>query len=114
MITLLLLVFIPMAGCQKEDEPPEELISEDVYRDLLMETVMTGYYIQLMGIEDQRDSLFAVLFDEYGVTQAAYDSSHAWYHRDVEAQTQRIESIREELNEEARRLENAVQTTDPE
>ncbi|MEX1010584.1 MAG: DUF4296 domain-containing protein [Balneolaceae bacterium] len=108
-LSLLLL----LNGCQSE-EPPEELLSEELYMEILTEMILTRgiAYMTERGVDEDslRQAYRVELFDHYEVPPEHFTISHEYYQRDLEQQRDRLTHIREVLREEHR----AVSETRPE
>jgi hypothetical protein len=103
-----LMVIIPLlSACQDDPNKPEDLIREPVYIDLLTEVFLIQSIAELRGIEENKDSLYTVIFDQYNVTRDQFDRSHTYYQRQGEAQVARADSVRDMLRREREALMRA-------
>lgn len=103
-----LMVLMPLlSACQDDPNKPEDLIREPVYIDLLTEVFLIQSIAELRGIEEKKDSLYTVIFDQYNVTRDQFDRSHTYYQRQGEAQVARADSVRDMLRREREALMRA-------
>ncbi len=113
LLLAVLLLFLPLLGCRNDPIPPDNLLAEDLYTELLLETFMASYLIEMEDLQEKSDSVYNSLYDSYGVTKARFDSSHTWYNRHPQSQIERVEEIRERLADEIRELNQAVNESAP-
>lgn len=96
-ISFLLLILAYGAGCDRS--VPDNLIDEDKYIDILVEMHLLA---SLKEIDNDQKS-FAngqeVLLEYYGIDREQFQQSHAYYHRDMYAQSRRYREVRKRLDE---------------
>lgn len=89
------------AACESEDNKPEDLIKEPVYTDLLTEVFLIRSHAELRDYdEEQEDSLYNHIFEQYGINREQFERSHTFYQRQGEAHLARTDSIRSILRDE--------------
>ncbi|MEX2602474.1 MAG: DUF4296 domain-containing protein [Balneolaceae bacterium] len=105
--TILSILLLIVVGCNSEPAPPEKMISEPEYQDLLVEVFMVQYMVELDELEEKRDSMMNALFDRYNLTSEEFSMIHQYYQRDPARQLERIDVIREKLANEREALQEA-------
>ncbi len=79
-------------SCDSKNEPPENLIGEDKYINLLIELQLLKTY-QARSRADSAliDSLLNEVFNKYDVTSIQFKKSHRYYQSNIEKQSERID-----------------------
>lgn len=94
---LFVLTFI-ISNCSSEQQPPENLIAEDTYIDMMVEFQLLETYQNSMPIDSvNTDSLEKVIFEKYTVTEAEFLESKDYYQQDFKAQAKRVDKAIEQL-----------------
>lgn len=101
-LTMLLLSGTAACTGNVSDDPPENLIEEDTYINLLIELqLLKSYQESVPPDSTDIDSLKSLIFDKYNVSELRFRLSHAYYQKQVEEQRQRvvraIDSLRKEI-----------------
>ena len=101
---LALFLFSGAVACtgNVSDDPPEKLIDEDTYINLLIELQLLKSYQESVPPDSTNiDSLKSLIFDRYDVSELRFRLSHNYYQKQVEKQRQRvvraIDSLRKEI-----------------
>ncbi len=100
---MLFTVFFLIVGsaCESGDNKPEDLIKEPVYMDLLTEVFLIRSQVELRDFdEEQEDSLYNHIFEQYGINRQQFERSHTFYQRQGEYHLARTDSIRSILQNE--------------
>jgi len=90
-------LFLVAVQCNSLPEPPDELIPEETYLDLLTELTLTRNLISSRTAIHVEDSLRQELFHHYQVSREEFELSHAWYQRQPELQLARLDTINSRL-----------------
>jgi hypothetical protein len=96
LLMAILLLFM-LSAC--DSGKPEDLIDEDIYIDLLVETELLSTVQAKGGDTDLVLRLFDAILAEYDITSGQFDRSHEWYQQDVEGQIVRHRIAVERLRE---------------
>ena len=114
LLPLLLLLPI-LTHCAGEDDPPEHVIAEETYIDLLVEINLTRNLIRIRGDFHSEDSLRQEVFSHYGVDRSRFEKSHAWYEQQPHRQIERLDTVaarlrdlRSKINEAQNEQDNTV------
>lgn len=87
-----------ISACQSQNKPPENVIEEDVYIDMLAELQLLKSYSQSMTQDSAAvDSLEIEIYDKYGVSRERFQESHQYYNSQYEAQKKRIDEAIERM-----------------
>lgn len=90
-----------MVSCGAGTEPPENLIKEDKYIDLLIELQLLKSYQAISNIDSTTaDSLLRAVFKKYGVTEKQFKKSHEYYQGRLEKQIERIDQAIDRLRKD--------------
>lgn len=93
----LVLLCLLATGCQGE-KPPQHIIKEDVYIDLLVELQLLKTYQESLPADSvNTDSLKKKIFDAYNVTEEQFTQSHRYYQENYKEQKERIDEAIERL-----------------
>ena len=85
-------------ACKTQVQPPENLIDEDTYINLMIEFQLLESYRDSMPPDSvATDSLKEVVLEKYSVTEAQFLTSREYYRQDYEQHVKRIEKAIEEL-----------------
>jgi len=89
--------FLP-AGCDRDR--PKDLIDEETYMDILLELHILAAIREIDGEDETRyragqDAVLA----HYQITREQFERSHAYYHRNMEEQQLRYNTVRLRLDE---------------
>lgn len=88
-----------------EDIPePKNLLSEDIYIDLLVEFQHIITYRNSNPDSVNADSLTALIYDKYQVTEEEFLVSHKYYQKHVEEQIDRIDKALQRIRTEEDQL----------
>lgn len=102
------ILFLLFAGCESdyrpEIKPPADLISEDVYLQMLTELQLYNAWVSLSDTLNNPDSLKLAIFTKYDVSEPQFSSSHRYYQSDFTAQNTRIDSVLKLLDAEKKRI----------
>lgn len=95
----LLSVVLLSARCtDNEPQPPENLIEEDRYIDLLAEFQMIRSYQETLPQDSVVvDSLTGVVYEKYGVSREQFIESHNYYRQNFEQQIERLDEAIERI-----------------
>ncbi len=98
----IMLITIAISGCLGPEKIPEpdNLIPEDQYIDLMVEMQHIIIYRSAEPDSVDVDSLKAIVYDEYGVTDEQYQASHEYYQRHVKQQLERVDKAIKRLEDE--------------
>ena len=96
---ILCLLFVGvLCACETEVQPPENLIAEDTYINLMVEFQLLESYRNSMPPDSvNTDSLKEVIFDEYDITESQFLESKEYYQQDYEQHVKRVENAIEQL-----------------
>ncbi len=86
-----------LLSCSGSESPPDNLIEEETYIDLLVELQLLETYRS--GVPDSvaADTLRAAIFRKHGVQPEAFRRSHRYYRQNLEEQKERIDEAIERL-----------------
>ncbi|MDG5765938.1 DUF4296 domain-containing protein [Balneolales bacterium ANBcel1] len=93
---LLLVLMLLFSGC--ESPPPDDLISEDEYINILAEMHLLAAIKNLDGDDKRYRKGQQAVLAHYAITPEQLERSHDFYYRDVDAQQRRFVKARERLN----------------
>ena len=102
-----LLSLLFWSGCETENSPPEDLLPEETYIDMLVELQLIKSYQMATDEDSVRvdvDSLEQVVFQKYGATQRQFRTSHEFYQDQIEQQKERVTEAIDRLRMETTRL----------
>lgn len=98
-------------SCNSKPKPPENLIGEDTYIDLMIELQLLKVYQANSRADSTRiDSLLQAVFEKYDVTSKQFKSSHAYYQNQLKNQSERIDKAIERLRKDRIREPDSVAT----
>lgn len=102
LLTCALIAGIAACSDYATEAPPENLLKEDTYINLLIELqLLKSYQESIPPDSTDIDSLKNEIFDRYGATEQQFRISHDYYQIQVEEQRQRviraIDSLRMEV-----------------
>ncbi len=102
-----LFLLFALANCEQNyaPEPPENLISENVYMDLFYEMELLRVLQYYNPPQELVDSLNQVILDKYDIDGADFLASHRYYQSQVAEQEQRAVLILERLEKDIQRFE---------
>ncbi len=108
-ILLIFISSIMMASCNESEKPPENLLPEDTYIQLLGELYL-AHNLRDLDIENiqMTDSVRQELFSKYGVTREQFTESHHYYQRDLNGQIRRVDKLRNLIRDEAKHIGTTV------
>lgn len=87
-----------LGGCKTQEEPPENLIPEDTYIDLMVEFQLLESYRNSMPADSvATDSLKEVIFKKYSVSEDQFLDSKEYYEQDYKSHIKRVEKAIEQL-----------------
>ncbi len=86
------------AGCDRDQ--PKDLIDEDIYVDILLELHILAAIREIDGEDETRyragqDAVLA----HYQITREQFERSHDYYHRNMQEQQRRYNTVRLRLDE---------------
>lgn len=98
----LLLVLIGLTiACGPKKAPPEHLVQEDTYVDLMVELRLLRTYQEFSSADSARiDSLIQAVFNKYDVSRQQFKQNHAYYQNHLEEQKKRIDKAIEQLRKD--------------
>lgn len=98
-LTLILAVLLLSTGCgDDQPRPPENLIEEDRYIELLAELQMIRSYQEFLPRDSTTvDSLIGVVYDKYDISREQFIESHNYYRQDLEGQVERLDEAIERI-----------------
>lgn len=103
---ILMIAGIAVAGCVRR---PKGVLSDDEMASLVADMELAEGYIQTQPMQGDRQEMnrrmIAGILDDHGVTQAEFDSTMAWYGRNVDAYYKLDSKVRRELEARRRGLE---------
>ncbi|MEX2585352.1 MAG: DUF4296 domain-containing protein [Balneolaceae bacterium] len=97
-----------LLSCESPPDPPEDLIEEEAYTNLIAELTLARSLINTRSALHVEDSLRQVLFEHYGTNRNQFDRSHAWYQRQPERQMARLDSINAIFREQRVRINEGL------
>ncbi len=98
---LILLISLGGFACSNENQPPDNLIDEDIYINLLIELqLLKSYQTQNFSNSATLDSLKQRIFEKYEINKKRFQRSHQFYQNNIEKQTQRIDDAIERLRKD--------------
>ena len=100
---LLLIAGLTILNCvgPEDTPPPNNLIDERNYIDLLVEMQHITTYRDAQPDSVNADSLKALVYQKFNITEEQFLASHDYYQKQVEKQLNRVnEAIRQLENEE--------------
>lgn len=108
-ILILILAFVSFFACSQEEQPPENLLPEEIYIRLLGELHL-AHNLGDLEPENQSmiDSVLSEIFSEYNTSEEQFRLSHYYYQEDLEGQIKRVEKLQEKLRHEARVVTTAA------
>lgn len=85
-------------ACSSEEQPPQDLIDENIYIDLMAEMQMVKSLQETVAPDSNfTDSLVPRIMNKYNVTESQFKKSHVYYRNQTEQQEQRINEAIERL-----------------
>ncbi|HET8866558.1 MAG TPA: DUF4296 domain-containing protein [Gracilimonas sp.] len=98
----IMLITVSISGCLGPEKipVPDNLIPEDQYIDLMVEMQHIIIYHSAEPDSVDADSLKAIVYDEYDVTDEQYRASHEYYQKHVKQQIARVDSAIKRLEAE--------------
>lgn len=98
-LTAWLLLTLVMIGCSAES-PPEHLIDEDTYINLLAEFQLLKSYQNTYGDSVRYETIRQAVLQKYDVSIEAFKQSHTYYQEHLDNQQKRINMALEKLQKE--------------
>lgn len=99
--TLVLYAAVVLLGgwaCDSQHSPPENLIGEETYIDLIVEfQLLRSYQQSLPADSNVTDSLTDVIFEKYKISKDQYLRSQEYYQQDIEKHKNQLEKAIERL-----------------
>lgn len=112
LVKLILFSFILVFqfGCtgQNDPEKPNDLIPEDQYIDLLIEMQHIQSYRNAEPDSVSADSLKAMVFENYSVTDSQFLASHKYYQLQPDLHLKQIDSVLNRLDNEELRIRSFI------
>jgi hypothetical protein len=104
---LLVLCSVFLFACEEEPviPPPENLIAEDVFIDLMTELQLYDALVYTTDAPQRTDSLVNVIFDKYETSPDQYLSSQIYYQSQIEAHMVRLDTVLARLEREHQSLD---------
>ncbi|MGN8224816.1 DUF4296 domain-containing protein [Gracilimonas sp. BCB1] len=101
-VVVLILAVLAGYGCMGPDEvpKPDDLISEQNYIDLLIEMQHISTYRDAQPDSINADSLKALVYGKFGITEEQFLRSHTFYQKQVERQLIRVQEVVRQLENE--------------
>ncbi|WP_421775385.1 DUF4296 domain-containing protein [Gracilimonas sp.] len=99
---ILIIIVLVGYGCMGPEEAPkpDNLISEQNYIDLLIEMQHISTYRDAQPDSVNADSLKALVYDKFGITEEQFLNSHTFYQKQVERQLIRVQEVIRQLENE--------------
>lgn len=97
-------------GTAENPAPPESLLAEETYVDLLVELQLLRSYARTLPDSADTDSLQAAIFQRYDVDAGRFRLSHDYYQKNLEAQKRRIDRAIEELRRDQVRPQESTRS----
>lgn len=100
-------------ACSNGNSPPEDLLAEATYVDLLIELQLAeSYYTQIKADSTAADSMRRVIFEKYDLSQEQFRTSHQYYQQDIEGQRERISTAIENLRKDRLAAQDSTSVSD--
>lgn len=113
-LALLLLATLPACtqtpGAADRPAPPDSLLPEETYVNLLVELQLLRSYARTLPDSVGTDSLQAAIFQRYDVDAGRFRLSHNYYQKNLEAQKKRIDRAIEELRRDQVRPQESTRS----
>ncbi len=102
LLIIVALLWVSINGCLGPDKipKPENLIPEDQYIDLMVEMQHITTYRDAQPDSIRADSLKAILYNRYKVTEEQFLESHTYYQKHVDGQLARVDEALKRLKNE--------------
>lgn len=101
LILLLLLFQVSCSDNRSISEKPDNLIAEEVYKDLIAEFQLIKAQNTVMQPEEiYPDSAKLLIYRKYNITEEQFLQSNEYYQQQIGSQIKRISQVIEELEEE--------------
>lgn len=97
-LLVLLLAFTLFTACSPKE--PDNLISEELYIQLLAEMHLLRAVHQNFGEHYERDSLLIRIFEHYNVDEEVFEASHLFYQSQLDQHRERLRKARDLLQQE--------------
>jgi hypothetical protein len=99
-----------IASCIGVEEPekPENLISEDIYIDLLIEFQHVKTWRNSQPDSVDADSLTQLIYNRYGIDEELFQQTHRYYQQQVSEQVERIEKAIKKMDSERQIIESHI------
>jgi hypothetical protein len=106
---LLLTAILLMTGCVRR---PKGVLSDKKMAPIVADLELAEAYIQVErgGAPDRRDRMVAYVIDKHGVSRADFDTTMAWYGRNVDEYQKLYKSVDKILAKRQREFANASPT----
>ncbi len=105
----ILLLTIVVASCGTQNEPPENLMGEETYINMMVELQLLRTYQAQSDIDSTTvDSLMQAIFEKYDANSAQFKKSHRYYQNNLNKQAARIDSAIERLRKDRIRKADTV------
>lgn len=96
-----LIAFVLVISCSSKPKPPEHLIVEDTYIDLLIELQLLKTYQATSKSDSTKiDSLMQGVLKKYEVTWQQFNKSNQYYQNQIKSQQERIDKAIERLRKD--------------
>lgn len=109
-LILFSIILVLQAGCREQHIPekPTDLIPESQYIDLLIEMQHIQSYRNAEPDSVDADSLKALVFEKYSVTDSQFLATHKYYQHQPELHLAQIDSVLERLDNEELRIRSFI------
>jgi len=104
-VTALLLSLLLIASCG--DSKPEGVMAEDRYIDVFTELLVANQLTDEQLGSVNRNYVHQQIFEKYDTDRETFETSHAYYQRNAEAQENRLDIIEVKLETERDRIQEA-------
>jgi hypothetical protein len=107
---LIILLIVPLLNCSNNSLPPNDLIDEEQYINLMIELQLVRSFTENSRVDSlTADSLTKEVLLQYDVTADQFMRSHRYYEESPEQQKERVEKALDQLKMD--RVEEATDTS---
>jgi hypothetical protein len=98
-LILALIIALVSLGCEEEPQPPQDLIAEDTYINLITEFQMAESFRNNYDAPEMAQRLIDSTLSFYGVSFEQFLRTHNYYQRDLQAQKKRYQKAIDRLDQ---------------